>query len=154
MSANTTRRVVSLSTIVLTLLVCISTAGVTVLVGLVAYWSQPTLTFSEKIYQPLSEFVCPGAPLTYTPTIHVARLPAMPSLARTWWSRDEQRTVLPDPQVDTLIWTENTPRLISSQTSVLVPGLPAGRYEMRVAVRAATVATYAVPFTVPAGCSP
>lgn len=150
--SSTTKQRISLSTAALLVIGSIGACGVVALVTMVVYWSQPTLTFSEKVYQPEVRIVCPGDALTYTPTIHVARLPAMPSLARTWWSRDEQRTVLPDPQVDTLIWTENTPRLISSQTSVVVPALPAGNYEMRVAVRAATVATYAVPFSVPKDC--
>lgn len=113
---------------------------------------RPAIQFSSATYLPKQGVVCPGQTLDYTVTIYIDRTPAMPSSARSWWSVDEQRTVLPDERLTTTVWTANTPPAITAPASVPVPDLPAGHYEMRTGVRTAALAVYSVPFEIPEGC--
>jgi hypothetical protein len=148
------RRWLSVENVSLGILIVI-TVLVVGLVAWVAFVQQPAFTYSSPVYQPAASVLCPDDELAYTNTVTISKLPLTPFTVHSWWSVDEGHSVGPGSDLAFVVWTENTPRLVTRALTVTVPALAPGNYEYRVGASAGgTLGTYTVPFQVPPDCHP
>ncbi|MCD0160047.1 hypothetical protein IHN63_01875 [Deinococcus sp. 6YEL10] len=130
-----------------------------VLVGSQAYrtvFRPPPLRFTQDIYLPTRNDICPGDTVTYRPRLIVTRVPSLIVVARTLWSTGDQRTIVPDRDPSFFVWTEQergapVTRVVAYR---LPTGLPPGLYEIRGAATAlnSDAAAYRVPFVIAESC--
>jgi hypothetical protein len=113
---------------------------------------QPHIAYTEVIPPARSDF-CPGDIIEWSLQVTVKGGPEQLLITRTLWSVSESRTVVFDisPEYSIILGDEVVafPRL-----SMVVPPLPVGEYQVRVAATGhLTVATaYAIPFRITEAC--
>lgn len=129
------------------------------LIGLQVYrvmFRPAPLHFTQDVYLPTRNDICPGDVVTYRPRLIVTRVPSLIVVARTLWSTGDQRTIVPDRTPSFFVWTEQEQGMpVSRVVSYRLPGaLPPGLYEIRGAATAmnSDAAAYRVPFVIAESC--
>lgn len=94
---------------------------------------------------------CPEETVTIN-VRYAIRRSGITSIIETFWSSDQQYTIVADDQPIWFIVTDNTKA--TRAWSVVVPQLPPGKYEYRLAIeqRAAAFTILQFPFTIPVSC--
>lgn len=112
----------------------------------------PRIAYTEVIFPERSEF-CPGDTVMWSLTVTVKGGPEQLLITRTIWSVDDARTVVFDvePEYSVILGDE---LVAFPHLSLVVPELPAGSYQVRVAATGhlTTATAYAIPFTIPPSC--
>jgi hypothetical protein len=129
------------------------TLGGTIDLASKARWRGPPFSYTRESYEASPNVACPGDTIAHPFGLVVREVPELVLVARTIWDVAARRTVVPDVELEYVVWLERG--LLSGTRSFLVPKLLPGRYELRVAAADFTsrVGTYRVAFRVPEGCN-
>jgi hypothetical protein len=136
-------------------------ATLVILVALVffAYYiflAPAPLEFDEEMVQPEQSQVCPGDTLRWRIGFTLNRAPTIILIVRSWWSIDQQATVLLDDEPQWAAYLEEV-SVSEAAREALVPPLPPGNYQLQTGAQslraAAAPVVYVVPFSVPEGCN-
>ena len=112
----------------------------------------PHIAYTEVVFPEQTDY-CPGDTIVWSLRVAVKGGPEQLLITRTIWDVGAARTVVFDvePEYSVILGNE---LVAFPHLSLVVPQLPPGRYEVRVATTGhLTIATaYAIPFTIPEGC--
>lgn len=111
------------------------------------------MTFRYPVVVPTNPLVCPGETLIYRQEARIRYTPATVRLSITVWNPADERTAWPEDAPHWLNYPE--PVTVRVTNTYVVPAIPPGKYELRVAASGEGHKTsiYSVPFEVKAGCS-
>lgn len=115
----------------------------------------PPFEYTAEIYTPERGMLCPGDTLRWQAALRVRAAPTVLYSNQTVWSVALGRTVIPSRAPNIYIWTEaEQGQSVARAAHYLVPVLPPGGYEVRVAASGMNTDAdaYKVPFEISKKC--
>lgn len=120
------------------------------------FLAPPPLEFNEEIVQPEQSQICPGDTLRWRIGFTLHRAPTIVLIARSWWSVDQQATIILEDKPQWAAYLEPV-TVPDAPREAVVPQLPPGNYQLQTGAQSlrssGAPVVYVVPFVVPEGCN-